>query len=171
MRLNDDKIQSPRSSKRPWSSQQRSYCSFKRLPKISNTPGGAAVAADTAAFPDKGIVTGKRKLKLTATIAAKTILKIYNTITLPNLAPSFPFAWAIAAIIIKNTKNGAIAFKVLINKSPIKEIPVAWGTKSPNTTPIIKPIIIFTIKLISTYFFIIFNLSTLFFSIYNIYNY
>lgn len=52
------------------------------------------------------------------------------------------------------TRSGATALSALTNRVPGRPIIETFGMKTPKITPIIIPIIIFSIRLLSVHFFI-----------------
>ena len=90
----------------------------KTLPIASGAPD---VDGSTEAV--RGTDTGNKKLAVTDTIAASIILNRYNVITNLKREPRLLLVFGITDIMIKNTKNGAIAFNIPTNKSPSIPMP------------------------------------------------
>lgn len=67
------------------------------------------------------------------------------------------------------TRSGATALSALTNRVPGRPIIETFGMKTPKITPIIIPIIIFSIRLLSVHFFYkFFHIFNSFFSLDNI---
>ena len=110
-------------------------------------PGAVAVLASV-----RCIVTGNMVLAIIATIADRKVLNKYKIITVLNLEPIPLLAFDIAEATKTKTKIGAIALRALTNSSPGKPIIVHFGTETPKTAPITRPITIFKIRLDSVHF-------------------
>lgn len=111
------------------------------------------------------ILTGNKILIITAIIAAKNVPDKYKIITVLNLDPIPLPALDIEEETKKNTKIGATALRELTNNVPRKPKKVQFGTKIPNIVPMIKPIIIFNMRLVSVHFLKILPYYTLFHSL------
>ena len=126
---------------------------FNKLVMTSPMPPGAAVSC--AAFPVNTKVCGKVKLTVTATIAAKKVLIIYKKITRPNRLSIPVLDDAKELVINTNTRTGAIERRAPLNRSP--KMPIGkFLNKTPKIVPMIKPITMRRIKLVSLYFRITF---------------
>ena len=90
----------------------------KTLPIASGAP-----EEDGSTEAVRGTDTGNKKLAVTDTIAASIILNRYNVITSLKREPRLLLVFGITDIMIKNTKNGAIAFNIPTNKSPSIPMP------------------------------------------------
>ena len=92
-------------------------------------------------------------------MAAKKVLNKYSMITVLNLVPIPLFAFDMAEATKTNIKIGATALRALTNNFPGNPMSDHLGTMIPKIAPIIRPIMIFNIKLDSVHFFNKFMLS------------
>ena len=114
--------------------------------------GVVSEAAASASFS----LTGKAKLAQTARADDSSVLNRYRKITVRNCLPMPEEACASELMTKINTSSGAIAFSAPTNMVPRIEMPAACGTTSARMIPMIKPMMIRRIKLISFHFLMTF---------------